>query len=55
MAIKINSTDVITNSPDIVNVRNGNYTGIVTATKFVGVNNVPIENRSIGLILTFGR
>lgn len=36
MAIKINNTDVITNSPDIVNVRNGNYTGIVTAVRFVG-------------------
>ena len=36
MAIQINGTPVITNTPSIVNVTNANFTGIVTATKFVG-------------------
>lgn len=36
MAIKINNTDVITNAPNIVNVTNANFTGIVTAVRFVG-------------------
>lgn len=38
MAIQINGTTVIDNNKNIVNVENGNYVGIVTASKFRGVN-----------------
>jgi hypothetical protein len=50
MAIKINNVDVITNQPNIVNVQNANFVGIVTAAKFVG----PVVGSNIGLMLVFG-
>jgi hypothetical protein len=54
MAIQISGTTVITNQKNIINTENGNFTGIVTAFKFVG-NGVDIQNKSIGLLYTLGQ
>ena len=36
MAIKISGDTVISDAKDVLNVVNGNYTGIVTASSYVG-------------------
>lgn len=58
MAIKINNVDVITNSPNIVNVTHGNFSGIVTATSFVGsgsqLTGVGSKPYALGMTLVFG-
>jgi len=36
MAIKISGDTVISDATDVLNVRNGDFSGIVTATSYVG-------------------
>ena len=51
MAIQIGGTPVIDNNKNVINVQNGNFVGVVTATKFVG-DFGDIQNRSVGLLYT---
>jgi hypothetical protein len=54
MAIKINNVDVITNTPNIVNVQNANFTGIVTATSFAGTDGTNLQSKIFGVNYIFG-
>ena len=53
MAIKINGSIVISDATDVLNVRNGNYTGIMTASSYVGdgstLTNVATNTRAFFL------
>lgn len=54
MAIQISGTTVIDNTRNIINAQNGNFTGIVTATQFIG-NGIDLQKRNIGLLYTLGQ
>ena len=53
MAIKISGSTVISDTKDVLNVRNGNYTGIVTASSYVGdgstLSNVATDTKAFFL------
>ena len=53
MAIKISGDIVISDATDVLNVRNGNYTGIMTASSYVGdgstLSNVATDTKAFFL------
>ena len=53
MAIKISGDTVISDATDVLNVRNGNYTGIMTASSYGGdgsnLTNVATNTRAFFL------
>lgn len=55
MAIQISGTNVIDNNFHIVSAQNGNFAGIITATKFVGSNGTDVAKRSVGIAYILGQ